>query len=131
MRELVSTHSPLMPIGSGRAGRCSIPGTPPDYGEHAALRWVTADGDSPGALTAVALKSAPPNPVQALTTNDITAPARPAASQPGAQPMTGVTTRLPEAPIPLRVAPIRHPSRPIVSTQAERHAPADCKRTGG
>lgn len=120
---LVSTHSPLMP---------SDPDARPlsdsqDLGQamvHAALRWVTADGDSPGALTAVALESAPPNPVQALTTNNITAPARPAASQPGAEPMTGVTTRLPEASIPLRVAPIRHPE----STDRLPHRPSGTRQ---
>lgn len=120
--ELVSTDSPLMPSDLDARPLSDSQ----DLGQamvHAALRWVMADGDSPGALTAVALESAPPNPVQA-STNNITAPVRPAASQPGAEPMTGVTTRLPEAPIPLRVAPIRHPE----STDRLPHRPSGTRQ---
>lgn len=79
---------------TGLASDRSLPASPaqspqpqsdlPDLGQAMAhaLRWVTADVESPSALTEIALEPAPPNLPQALTTHGIT---------------------------PLRVAPIRQP----------------------
>lgn len=85
----------------------------PDPGQgmvHAALRWVTADVPSPSASTEVPPEPTPPIPAQELTTHKITPPTRPSVNPPEAGPVPGATTLPPEATIPLRVAPIRHPA---------------------
>lgn len=87
----------------------------PDLGQamvHTALRWVTAEVHTASALTEIEIapERVPPKSAQALTTHGNTPPARPSVSPPEAQPVPGATTLPPEAPIPLRVAPVRHPA---------------------
>jgi hypothetical protein len=73
---------------------------------HAALRWVTADVQSPSASTEIAPEPMPPIPVQELTAHEITPPVSPPES--GSVP--GATMLAPEAARPLRVTPIRNPA---------------------
>lgn len=73
--------------------------TPAQAMVHAALRWVTAEGQTPGAPTEIEIapEQPPPSFARALTTHGTTPPAPDAATRP------------PEALTPLRVAPIRRP----------------------
>jgi hypothetical protein len=77
---------------------------------HAALRWVTTDVPNPSASTEIAPDPTPPIPAQELTTHKIAPPAKPSVTPPAAGPVPGAITLPPEAAIPLRVAPIRHPA---------------------
>lgn len=104
---------PTSPSGSPPASSPRPQEAAPKPGQamvHAALRWVTADVPSPSASTEIAPEPTPPIPAPKSTAHKITPPARPAISPPEAGPVPGATTLPPEAPIPLRVAPIRHPA---------------------
>jgi len=112
-----TSMAPGLPTPPASASNARPQAAAPDPGQammHAALRWVTAAVQSPSALTEIALTPEPtppdPDPAQALTTHKITPPARPSVSPPEAGPVPGATTLPPDAPIPLRVAPIRHPA---------------------
>ncbi len=112
--EVASDRSlPTSPSGSAPVSSPRPQAAAPDPGQamvHAALRWVTADVGSPGALTEIALtpEPTPPIPAQELTTHKITPATMPSVSAPEAQPVAGATALLPEALTRLRVAPIRH-----------------------